>query len=103
MDRAMDTSDSADDAATPVRSYTAAEAAHAFQDFLDGDLSLRGFAQWLDGYRPGANAPRDTEVEDELNAALLALRALQQGERTRGEVEADIQNARGRLTGLSRQ
>ena len=100
----MDRADSADDAYARVGGYTAAEAAHTFQEYLEGHLSLRAFAQWLDAYRPGrGGTPRDTEVEDELNTALLAVRALQQGKRPRQDVDRDLQGARGRLTGLARQ
>ena len=98
----MTAMDSADDGYAQPGGYTAAQAAHTFEQFLEGHLTVQGFSQWLDGYRPGVNAPRDPGVENELNTALLALRALQHGTRTRQEVHREILNGRSRLTGLAR-
>ncbi|HVG97898.1 MAG TPA: hypothetical protein VNK05_13415 [Chloroflexota bacterium] len=98
----MTAMDSADDGYAQPGGYTAAQAAHTFEQFLEGHLTVQGFSQWLDGYRPGANAPRDPGVENEINTALLALRALQHGTRTRQEVHREILNGRSRLTGLAR-
>jgi hypothetical protein len=95
--------DSADDGYAQPGGYTAAEAAHTFQQFLEGHLSLQGFSQWLEAYRPGAGAPRDPAVEDELNLATLAARAALHGTRTYQEVHREIRDARGRLSGLARQ
>jgi hypothetical protein len=95
--------DSADDGYAQPGGYTAAGAAHTFEQFLEGHLSPRGFALWLEGYRPGADDRRDPEVEDEINRALLALRAMEHGTRTRQDVHGEIRNARARLTGLARQ
>jgi hypothetical protein len=95
--------DDADDAAATVGGYTARQAAHAFEEYLEGHLSLRGFTQWLEGYRPGPSTPSDPEVEDEINQATLAIRSWQHGTRTRQEVHQELREARSRLTGLSRQ
>jgi hypothetical protein len=99
----MTAMDSADDGYAQPGGYTAAEAAHTFEEFLEGHLSVRGFFQWLDAYRPGHNAPNDPAVENEINMATLAIRALQHGSRTSQEVRREILNGRGRLTGLARQ
>jgi hypothetical protein len=95
--------ESADDGYAQPGGYTAAGAAHTFEQFLEGHLSPRGLTLWLEGYRPGADGPRDAAVEDEINRALLALRALEHGTRTRHDVQAEIRGGRGRLTGLARQ
>ena len=83
--------------------YTAAEAAHEFEEFLELRLGRDAFWAWLMRYpphRPGA-AP-DLLVEDELDRAILALRALQQGTRDWPAVAAELRDARARLTGLAR-
>jgi hypothetical protein len=99
----MTAMDSADDGYAQPGGYTAAEAAHTFEQFLEGHLSVRGFAQWLEGYRPGHNAPHDPAVENELNTATLAVRAFQHGTRTDHELHREIRHGRGRLSGLARQ
>ena len=81
----------------------AAEAEHTFLQFLEGHLSPQAFRAWLDRYRPAAGAARDSEVEDEIDSALLAMRALEHGTRTRQEVHHQLMRARGRLNGLARQ
>ena len=95
--------DNADDAAATVGGYTARQAAHAFEQYLEGHLSLRGFTQWLEGYRTGPTAPSDPEVEDEIDQAILAMRALQNGTRSHQEVRQALRASRSRLTGLARQ
>jgi hypothetical protein len=92
--------DNADDAAATVGGYTARQAAHTFEQYLEGHLSQRGFVQWLEGY---PTTPSDPEVEDEINQAILAIRAWQNGTRTRQEVHQELREARSRLTGLARQ
>ena len=99
----MTAMDSADDGYAQPGGYTAAEAAHTFEQYLEGHLSPQGFFQWLDAYRPGVNAPNDTAVENEINIATLAIRALQHGTRSHQEVHREILNGRSRLTGLARQ
>ncbi len=94
--------DSADGGAAEVRGYTAAEASHAFEEYLAGRLSLEGFTEWLQGYPYGKDGPSSAEVEDEINLATLAAQALQNGTRHRNEVRAQLRDARGRLSGLAR-
>ncbi|MDQ3703482.1 MAG: hypothetical protein M3442_21560 [Chloroflexota bacterium] len=94
--------DSADGGAAEVRGYTAAEASHAFEEYLAGRLSLEGFAEWLQGYPYGKDGPSSSEVEDEINLATLAVRALQNGTRRLNEVRDQLRDARGRLSGLAR-
>jgi len=94
--------DSADDGYAQPGGYTAAQAAHTFEQFVEGHLSPHGFLQWLEGYRPGVNAPRDPGVEREIDLAILAIRAFEHGTRTRQDVQQQIRGARGRLTGLAR-
>jgi hypothetical protein len=95
--------DSADDGYAQTGGYTAAETEHTFLQFLDGHLSPPAFRAWLERYRPAPGAARDTEVEDEIDSALLAMRALEHGTRTRQEVRHQLMRARGRLNGLARQ
>jgi hypothetical protein len=83
--------------------YTAAEAAHQFEEFLELRLGHHEFWAWLMRYpphRPG-RAP-DLRVEDELDRAILALRAFQHGTRAWPTVAAELRDARARLTGLAR-
>jgi hypothetical protein len=95
--------DSADDGYARTGGYTAAEVEHTFLQFLEGHLSQRAFTEWLDRYHVAPGATRDSEVEDEINSAVLALRALEHGTRTRQEVHRELLRARGRLNGLARQ
>ncbi len=94
--------DNADSGAAEVRGYTAAEASHTFQDYLEGRLSLEGLMEWLQGYPYGKEGPSSPEVEDEINLATLAIRGLQNGTRSPDEVRHELRNARSRLTGLAR-
>lgn len=94
------TSDTADDGASQTPAYTAAEAAHAIQEFLDGALSLQGFTEWLNGYPYSPDGPAPQEVEDEINRATLAVRrfhATRDGEALRQE----LMDIRSRLSGLA--
>jgi hypothetical protein len=95
--------DSADDGYAQTGGYTAAEAEHTFLQFLEGHLSPQAFRAWLERYRLAPGAARDSEVEDEINNATLAMRALEHGTRTRQEVHRELLRARGRLNGLARQ
>jgi hypothetical protein len=83
--------------------YTAAEAAHQFEAFLERRLGPNEFWAWLMSYpprRPGGTP--DPGVEDELDRAIVALRALQRGPRDWPAVAAGLRGARARLTGLAR-
>ncbi|MGH2354164.1 MAG: hypothetical protein ACRDI2_18440 [Chloroflexota bacterium] len=93
--------DNADAGAAQVQGYSAAEASHTFEEFLEGRLSLEGFSQWLRAYPYGANGPADPGVEDEINTATLAVRAFQHGTRSWDEVHRELMDARRRLTGLA--
>jgi outer membrane biogenesis lipoprotein LolB len=91
--------DNADDGAVVASDYTAAGAAHMFEEFLEHRLSFESFQQWLAGYP--ADSP-DTQVADEINRAVLALRAFEQGRRSWDELHRELMAMRGRLTGLAR-
>ena len=83
--------------------YTAAVAAHQLEEFLEQRLGHDEFWAWLMRYpphRPGGTP--DLGVEDELDRAILALRALQHGTRDWPAVAAALRDARARLTGLAR-
>jgi hypothetical protein len=83
--------------------HTAAEAAHLFEEFLEGRLGHDAFWAWLMSYpphRPGSTP--DLAVEDELDRALLALLAFQHGTRDWPAVAAELRDARSRLSGLAR-
>jgi hypothetical protein len=99
----MTDTDNADDGAAEVGGYSAAEAAHTFEEYLEGRLSLQGFQRWLEDYPSSARGPSDHAVEDEIDRALLAVRALQRRSRSRREVRRELRLARGRLSGLARQ
>jgi hypothetical protein len=87
----------------PAPGYSAAEAAHEFEEFLELRLSLEAFWAWLQGYpAPGPAGSPDPAVEDEIDRATLALLALQHGTRSWPEVERELMRARGHLTGLTR-
>ena len=83
--------------------YSAAEAAHMFEEFLEWRLSHDAFWAWLMSYpaHPPAGSP-DPEVEDEIDRAILALRAFQHGARTWDEVHRELLDSRSRLSGLAR-
>lgn len=91
--------DHADAGAAEIRGYTPAEAAQMFQEFLEGRLSLQGFAEWLDRYPYAPDGPAPARVEDEINRATLAIRALQQGTRDEETVRRELMSARSRLSG----
>lgn len=82
--------------------YTAAAAAHLFEEFLELRLGHDAFWAWLMSYpphRPGSAL--DLAVEDELDRAILALLAFQHGTRNWPAVAAELRDARSRLTGLA--
>ncbi len=84
-----------------VLGYSPAEAAHMFEEFLEYRLGHDEFWEWLMSF-PSGDAPRDREVENEIDLAILALRAFQEGTRSWDEVHRELLAARGRLTGLAR-
>ncbi len=89
-------------APTPrLRGYSAADASHMFEDFLEYRIGHDAFWEWLMSY-PADPKQRDLAVEDEIDRAILALRAFQEGKRTWDEVHAELADARSRLTGLAR-
>jgi len=92
--------DSVDDGAGSVPGYTAAEAAHAIQLFLDGGLSLEGFSEWLNGYPYGKVGPQPDEVEDQINRATLAVRGAQRGSRDSDDLRRELSDIRSRLSGF---
>ncbi len=94
--------DNADGGAAPVQGYSAAEAAHVFEEFLEQRLSLEGFKAWLGAYPYAPDGPAPQEVEDEINAATLAIRAFEGGTRPWNEVHRQLIDGRRRLTGLAR-
>ncbi|HEX2033445.1 MAG TPA: hypothetical protein VHS99_04605 [Chloroflexota bacterium] len=86
-----------------VPGYSAAEAAHMFEEFLEQRLGHDEFWTWLMSYpphRPGITP--DIGVEDELDRAILVLRAFQHGTRDWPAVARELRDARARLTGLAR-
>ena len=64
--------DSADDGYARTGGYTAAEVEHTFLQFLEGHLSQRAFVAVAGSLPPAPGATRDSEVEDEINSAMLA-------------------------------
>jgi hypothetical protein len=95
--------ENADGGAAEVRGYSATDASHMFEEFLEQRLSLQAFTDWLEALpaeRPGAM--HDDEIEDEINAAILALRAYHHGERSWNRVLIELRDGRSRLTGLAR-
>jgi hypothetical protein len=91
----------ADAGAAEVGGYSAAAAAHTFQEFLEGRLSRQGFEDWLRGYPYGPGDGPFPGVEDEINRATLALRNLADGDRTWEQVHRELLDARSRLSGLA--
>ena len=89
--------------AAPPPGYTAAEAAHQLEEFLEQRLGHDEFWTWLMSYpphRPGSTP--DLRVEDVLDRAILALLGLQHGTRDWPAVAAELRDARARLSGLAR-
>src|SRR5919198_5242917 len=82
--------------------YSAAEAAHVFEEFLEFRLSHDAFWAWLQSYPVLPEGARDVQVEDEIDHAILALLAFQKGTRDWHEVERELRASRARLTGLAR-
>jgi hypothetical protein len=72
-----------------------------FEEFLEHRLSRQGFEAWLRAYPYGEGEQPSPGVEDEINLATLALRALDSGQRTRDQVRRELMNARRRLSGLA--
>ena len=97
----MASSDSADGGAAQIRGYSAADAAHMFERFLEHRLSQDAFTQWLSHY-PSSGPSRDEAVADEIDNAILALRALNEGRRPWREVHRELLDCRSRLSGLAR-
>lgn len=93
--------DSVDDGAAEVGGYSAAEAAHTFQEFLEGRLSREAFMAWLLQYPYAPGQDPYPQVEEEINRATLALRNLNDGERTWEQVRGELMDARGRLSGFA--
>ena len=93
--------DSADSGAFQTTGYSAAGAAHMFEQFLERTISPDAFAQWLAHY-PASGPQRDDQVANEIDIAELALRALKNGSRSWAEVHRELMNCRSRLTGLAR-
>jgi hypothetical protein len=81
--------------------YSAAEAAHTFEAFLEHRLGQQAFWEWLRAFPPHPQGI-DPLVEDEIDRALLALRAYHDGQRSWGAVHRELMDARGRLSGLAR-
>lgn len=83
--------------------YTAAEAAHQIEEFLELRLGRDEFWTWLMRYPPHrAGCPGDPVVEDEVDRVVLALFGLRNGTRDWPAVAAALRDARARLTGLAR-
>ena len=93
--------EAADPGAAEVGGYSAAAAAHTFQEFLEGRLSREGFEEWLRGYPYGPGDEPSPGVEDEINRATLALRNLADGNRSWEQVHRELLDARSRLSGLA--
>ncbi|MBI3970882.1 MAG: hypothetical protein HY332_06295 [Chloroflexi bacterium] len=93
-----------DTGAGRIAGYSAAEASHVFEEFLEERLSYEAFWQWLQGYpyTPEGAPGDDPDIEDEINRAILALRAFQAGARSWPEVHRELMDSRQRLTGLAR-
>src|SRR5262245_19302081 len=89
------------DAGAAVRGYSAAEAAHMFEQFLEHRLSRQAFDAWLNHYPYEQGNRPAPGVEDEINLAVLALRNLDEGRRTGSEVRRELLDARRRLSGLA--
>ena len=98
-DRHVMRGDAADAGAASLPGYTAAEAAHAIQLYLDGGLSTEGFMDWLNGYPYGQNGPQPADVEDEINNATLAMRGFQNGTRDGEALRQELADIRSRLAG----
>ena len=89
--------------AARLAGYSAAEAAHMFEEFLEMRLSHDAFWEWLMSYPPhGPDGSADAAVEDEIDRAILALLAFQHGTRPWAHVNHELMDARARLTGLAR-
>ena len=97
----MATGDSTGDRSWRRVGYSAAEAAHMFEEFLEYRTGHDTFWEWLMHY-PSGPAARDSQVEDEIDRAILALRSFQEGKRSWEETHRELMDARGRLTGLAR-
>ena len=97
-----ETMETADSGAAEARGYSAADASHVFEEFLEERLSLESFTEWLQRYPYAPHGPSSTAVEDEINRATLAVRALERGTRDWEEVRRELLDARSRLTGLAR-
>ena len=93
--------DSVDDGAAEIGGYSAAEAAHTFEEFLEERLSREAFMAWLLQYPYSPGQDPYPEVEEEINRATLALRNLADGDRTWPQVRGELMDARGRLSGLA--
>lgn len=83
------------------RGYAPAETAHMFEEFLEFRIGHDAFWEWLMSF-PSGSTPRDKEVENEIDQAILALHEFQRGERSWDSVHRTLLDARSRLTGLAR-
>ena len=94
--------ETADSGAAEARGYSAADASHVLEEFLEERLSLESFKEWLQRYPYAPSGPAGNEVEDEINRATLSVRALERGTRSWDDVRRELMDARSRLTGLAR-
>jgi len=93
--------ENADQGAAQVSGYSAAEAAHTIQIYLEDGLSLEGFEDWLKGYPYSPNGPLPDDVEDELNRAVLAVRGYRTGSRDAEALRKELMDVRGHLSGYA--
>jgi hypothetical protein len=91
--------DNADTGATQTRGYSASEAAHMLQLYLDGLLGLEGFEDWLSGYPYSPTGPQSDDVEDEINRAVLAVRGFRSGSRDAEALRQELMDVRSHLSG----
>lgn len=93
--------DNADTGATSVGGYTASEAAHTIQLYLEGQIGFQALEDWLRGYPYGKNGPQPDEVEDEINRATLAVRGFQSGSRDAEALKRELMEVRSSLSGFA--
>jgi hypothetical protein len=98
----MAATENADGGAARIGRYTAGAASHMFEEFLEYRLGHDAFWEWLMSYPPSNSPQADPAVEDEIDHAILALRAFQDGHRSWGDVHRELLDSRSRLTGLAR-